>query len=166
MICLSLIIQFIFFYLSFVGIIQRIVILIIGQINKRKHFLYLLYLFVHLSILLNSVIRNRCLDFSDLKELFRLLELVDPPADKEFNGKKPSFFLFKLSLNFRKALEVFLLYICVMITNQIALPDNRIKEEEEVEIDNSEKQPLFIQRVFQWIYHLFELYKLIIEDDK
>ena len=53
-----------------------------------------------------------------------------------------------------------------MIANQIALPDNRIKEEEEVEIDNSEKQPLFIQRVFQWIYHLFELYKLIIEDDK
>ena len=121
---------------------------------------------MHLSILLNSVIRNRCLDLSDLKELFRLLELVDPPADKEFNKKKPSFFLFKLSLNFRKALEVFLLYICVMITNQIALPDNRIKEEEEVEIDNSEKQPLFIQRVFQWIYHLFELYKLIIEDDK
>lgn len=45
-----------------------------------------------------------------------------------------------------------------MITNQVALPDDRIKEKEKEELDNNEKQPSFIQKVFQWIYHLFELY--------
>ena len=103
----------------------------------------------------------RCLDLSGLKKLFRILELVEPPGDKEFDEKKSSFFLFKLSLDFRKALEVFLLFICVMITNQVALPDDRIKEKEKEELEDNEKQPSFIQKVFQWIYHLFELYKII-----